>query len=147
MPRRLSLEIAGLAVIIGLAAWNARLRQAINARPAVEVHTELKTVRISGPVHVVKQIIEKPGAERIVTVTMDRGETTTTREKESDRSEKPACPSSPKLYGGLGIDALDAWQKPYVTGGGFVAETVMLGATINPWRKSVGLQAALLFGR
>lgn len=134
MPPRLSLELVALAVIIGLGAWNARLRQAINARPAVE--DKVQIVRVQGPSRVVVrykdgQIVER---ERIVE--------SVRYEKMAEHNEVPACPAPKRLYGGLGIDSLDAWQKPYLRGGGIVAESFGVGGTLNPWAKRVGLEVA-----
>lgn len=134
--------ILAVAVVFLLALCR-RQQEALRARPAVEVRTEVKTVRVAGPVHIVKQIVEKPGAERVVTITVDRAPVTTTSDRDVERKETPACAPARRLYVGAGIDSVAAWQKPYLRGGGMVFDGMLgVGGTINPWAKRVGLEAA-----
>lgn len=141
LPSRSEAELAGLVVIVFLAALflNERGKVAtrdaiIAARPAVEERTHI--VRVEAPAKVITKYLEGKVVER----TIERGERRT--ETGSERSERPACPAerrAPTRYIGVAL-APDAWQKPRVSGGLTFAERLDLGAYYDSRYSATGVE-------
>lgn len=136
MPKRLSLELAGVAAILFLVALCARQQERLAARPRVEEKVQI--VRVSGPSRVVTKYLDGKVVERVRTVESVR------YEKVAERTETPVGPSFKTRYAGLGIDGV-RWQQPDLRAGMTVLGVVDVGGRVNPWRKSIGLEAAWRF--
>lgn len=118
-----ALELAGqawqhrakilLVVAVGLLALTKRQHEAISdlraqlaAKPLVQERLVTRTVQ--APTRIVKQIVEKPGAERIVTVEVLKGAWSS--ETSSEHAETPACPAParpPRWVVGGSLDPAD----------------------------------------
>jgi hypothetical protein len=88
-----------LIIAVGLAALSKRqleqiqqLRAELEAKPSVQERVVTRVER--GPVRIVKHVVEKPGAERIVTVEVLREAWSS--ETSSEHRETPACPAAPR---------------------------------------------------
>lgn len=141
LPSRFELELAGLAALIFLAAAYLRERQKVAARDAIiaarpATEEEVREIRVEGPVRVVEKIVAGEVVERETMREVVRVE------RDSSRSETPACPPAPRpktRYAGLAA-APDAWRRPRVSAGLTLADRLDLGAYYDSRYAAFGLE-------
>lgn len=81
-----ALLIVALVILLFLACMRIKeLEAAVAAKPEIktQVETVLKTQIVAGPERIVERIVEKPGAERVVTRIIQRGPMVTTTGEET----------------------------------------------------------------
>jgi hypothetical protein len=146
-----------LVLALLLCALRARLKTdeaVIAARPAVHTEAEQQShsVRVAGPVRVVTKTVYVPGTTQVQYVERDieRGQTTTTTEKDSHvvKDVRPACPPAPRApwrYAGVTVDPLNSFMPRALRGGVSLWGRLDVGGSFDWKYRALGLEAAVRF--
>ncbi len=146
--------VALIIYILSLRGQLAAANAALAARPAIHTEAEQKTqiVRVAGPVHYETKTVFVPGTNTVQYVdriiTRDPVTTTTEKETEVKRDEKPACPplpAAPWRYAGAVVDPLAQTKLVGLRGGVTLYDRLDLGAAFRTQPNLYTLEAGIRF--
>jgi hypothetical protein len=146
--------IAILAIVIFFGQAKLKADEtALAARPKVEIKTEqqVKTVRVAGPVRIESKEVKGPGDTVFIDRIIERGETTTTTQKDTqvDKTIAPACVAAapaPWRYAGVMVDPLSSTKLVGARGGVTLWNRLDLGGSLRLDRGAQGaVEASVRF--
>lgn len=146
--------IAVIFYVLSLQHQLAAAKAALAARPTVHIEAEqqVKTVRVAGPVHYETETVYVPGTNTVQYVdriiTRDPVTTTTQKDSEVKKDEKPSCPAPAAAhwrYAGITLDPDNGGVPSALRGGVTLWGRFDAGASYDWKHHAPGLDAAVRF--